>query len=108
MKSNEWYTPAKYIEAARSVMGDIDLDPASCALANETVKATRYYTKEENGLMLPWSGRVWLNPPYGKSSKGTSNISAFIDRLQNFYMDGKVEQAIILSTCAVYTRWFRI
>ncbi len=27
----EWYTPAGWIELARSVMGSIDLDPASCA-----------------------------------------------------------------------------
>ena len=50
-KTNEWYTPAKYIEAARKVMGGIDLDPATCELANKTVKATKYHTKENNGLM---------------------------------------------------------
>ena len=46
---NEWYTPKNIIESARAVMGDIDLDPASSALANDIVQAKDYYTTNEDG-----------------------------------------------------------
>lgn len=49
--SNEWYTPVLYVEAARRVMGSIDLDPASCPFANETVRASHYFTTDDNGLV---------------------------------------------------------
>src|ERR1700704_1062136 len=102
MKSTEWYTPPKYIEAAREVMGAIDLDPASCAAANRIVKATAYYTREQNGLDQSWTGRVWLNPPYGRTAKmeatRKSTIGLFVERLLQFYESGEVTQAIVLAT----------
>lgn len=110
--SNEWYTPPKYIEAAREVMGGIDLDPASCQQANWTVKAGMYFTKEENGLMHPWWGRVWLNPPYGrcrgsKDGKAISHQQAFAEKLQREYTSGAVEQAILLSLGNPNSTWFQ-
>lgn len=110
MKNNEWYTPTKYIEAAREVLGTIDLDPASCELANQIVKATRYYTREQNGLLQPWSGRVWLNPPYARTERmtahATSFIRLFLDKLFTSYSAGDVTSAIALVTTEVNARWF--
>jgi hypothetical protein len=65
MDTPEWYTPAPFVEAAREVMGAIDLDPASHEEANVTVKATKFYSEQDNGLIQPWRGRVFVNPPGG-------------------------------------------
>jgi len=63
--SPEWFTPRPIVEAAREVLGGIDLDPASHAEANRVIRARRFYDERANGLRRPWSGRVFLNPPGG-------------------------------------------
>lgn len=62
----EHYTPPEIVELAHAVLGGIDLDPASCAVANTVVEASQYYTKETNGFSQTWTGRVFLNPPGGR------------------------------------------
>lgn len=108
-KSNEWYTPARYIEAARRVMGGIDLDPASCALANETVKATQFYDEQSDGLSKAWGGRIWLNPPFGRiNGSGASKIKMFTTKLIHEHRSGAIEQAILLSTVQTNSTWFQL
>ncbi len=69
-ESNEHYTPIAIVEAARKTLGAIDLDPASCDEANEVVRAELFYGpngRRANGFREEWYGRVFLNPPGGKS-----------------------------------------
>ncbi len=98
---NEWYTPPEFIEAARLVMGSIDLDPASSEVANRTVGAERIYTAADDGLKLVWEGRVWMNPPYEKGL-----IDRFAEKLRAEVAAGNVKEAVILVNNATDTRWF--
>ena len=59
---NEWYTPKPYIDAARAVMGNIDIDPASSDEANKIVQASKIYTAEDSGLKHDWAKITWINP----------------------------------------------
>lgn len=96
--NNEWYTPADIIEAARKVLGTITLDPASSAIANETVKAKTFYTAEDDGLIQDWDGEnIWLNPPYASGL-----IEKFVDKL----LASDFTQAIVLVNNATDTEWF--
>jgi hypothetical protein len=61
----EHYTPSEVVEAARTTLGAIDLDPASCEAASRVVRASSYYTKQQNGFTQPWRGRLFMNPPGG-------------------------------------------
>ncbi len=105
-KSHDWYTPPQYIEAARRVMGGgIDLDPASTEAANATVRAVRFYSEADNGLALPWSGRIWLNSPYGKTG-ATSNQELWTGKLICEYRAGNVSQAITLVNFVPGYKWW--
>lgn len=92
MANDEWYTPLQIIEAARRTMGSIDLDPASCEQAQKTVKAEQYYTAADNGLMLPWEGNVWLNPPYSQPLFGQF-VRKLVDELRGIH----IYQACVLT-----------
>jgi len=93
-KSAEHYTPLEYVEAAEYVLGAIDLDPASSIFAAYTspIRAGRYYSMHEDGLVKPWGGRVLVNPP--GDPKGTL-VRAFWHRASEHALTGGAGAAVL-------------
>jgi len=100
-RQNEWYTPHNVIERARAVLGVIDCDPASCAYAQQTVKARQYFDKHQNGLAQPWHGRVWLNPPYAPPL-----INKFVAKLLAEWDARRVDACLMLTHNYSDSSWF--
>lgn len=103
--SVEYFTPMNIVEAARALMGGIDLDPATSALGNkERVKAERFYDEKTNGFAKKWNGRVFLNPPGGRCDEegravakgGKSSVKQWWTKLASEYDVGHVSQAIFI------------
>jgi hypothetical protein len=129
----EYYTPIKFVESARKVMGMINLDPASSEKANEKIKANLIFTKNNNGLMKPWFGNVWMNHPFSKGEKACFNRKNgeynckkkackdrgyhidhdlpgngdWVQKLVHEYEYGGVNQAIMICFCSTSETWFK-
>ena len=58
----EWTTPRDLFDELDAEF-HFDLDVAS---THDNALCERHYTAEEDGLLQPWEGSVWCNPPYGR------------------------------------------
>ena len=66
--TDSWITPRWLIDR----VGPFDLDPCACD-PQPWPCAVESWT--ENGLLRPWRGIVWCNPPYGRA------MAAWLNRL---------------------------
>lgn len=98
---DDYYTPPDVLECVRKVLGSIDLDPASHALANRHVKATRFYSAQDDGLKQKWAGRVWLNPPY-------SQWKHWVPKVVSEWNRGRVQSmCVVCATRTLTAQYFR-
>ena len=59
-----WLTPRFVLDA----LGPFDLDPCAAPDPGAWPTAARHYVHPaQDGLLLPFFGRVWMNPPYGNA-----------------------------------------
>lgn len=124
----EYYTPVEIVDAARRVMGGIELDPASSEGANRAVIADRFFTAEINGLAQPWIAKsLWMNHPFHRGWKACTvdcQRASCAKRGHHIYHDipsntdwinklcssigwEKVQQACNITFAATSEKWFQ-
>lgn len=94
----EWYTPKHVVAAVSAAMGGIDLDP--CADVGKGIPAAAHFTADDDGLSQPWRGRVYMNPPYGRT------IGQWVDKLAEEFEYGNIAEAIALVPARTDTSWW--
>jgi phage N-6-adenine-methyltransferase len=62
-KTELWATPQKFFDAISVLYGPFDIDV--CADASNA-KCPVYFDKAADGLAQTWTGKCWMNPPYGR------------------------------------------
>ena len=100
--NNEWYTPPEFLDAARTVLGKIELDPATSDVANKNVGATEYFTEAHDALSLDWPpSKIWMNPPYASNL-----IGGFCNKFSEM-MEAGGSEGIVLVNNASETGWWQ-
>lgn len=99
--SEEWYTPPELIEEVLAEIGgnEFDCDPAS-PRTDGPIPARIHFTRKENGLLHPWVGIVWLNPPYGRQ------LPAWVQKAISEIRTGQAEIIYLLVPSRTDTRWW--
>lgn len=102
----EYFTPMPIVDAARRVMGSIDLDPASSLRANERIRAGSIFTKEQDGLTREWCGNCWVNHPFGRVANPIW-ISKIVQQYKSTRTILKVHAITCITFAATSEEWFQ-
>lgn len=80
--SDDWWTPQWLFELLDAEIG---FETDVCA-SDANAKCGRYFTREQDGLAQAWTGKCWMNPPYGRS--GGVSIYAWIEKAHDAALAG--------------------
>jgi phage N-6-adenine-methyltransferase len=94
--SCEWETPKEFFDRQDAVY-HFDLDV--CATPGNA-KCARYYTEEQDGLVQPWTGRCWMNPPYGRT------IGKWVQKAYESVRGGDADLVVCLLPARTDTAWW--
>lgn len=104
--SQEWGTPAKYVDAVRDFFGgSIDLDPCSndCSIVHATVE---YKLPYHDGLIESWNfPRIYVNPPYGLDKERGTSIKKWLARCATAHQEFRSEVLALVPVATNTGHW---
>ena len=93
------YSPVDLVMVAQSVLGGIDLGPASSADGRQaTVEPITWYGPADNAASRPWKGKVYCFPP-------PNEISIYVDKIHDELAANRVKSAIFVAPGEQTTEW---
>jgi phage N-6-adenine-methyltransferase len=95
--ADDWATPGWLVSGLSALFGPFDLDPAATPAS---AKAPVFFTREDDGLAQPWTGRVFLNPPYGRA------LTGWLAKARAEVASGRAELVVCLVPVRTGTRWW--
>src|ERR1035437_9701109 len=95
-KKMDWATPQAFFDTLNKEFR-FTLDAAA---SKENAKCKRYFTEKDDALKQKWTGRVFLNPPYGRG------IGAWVKKAYES-VNGGAELVICLVPARTDTAWFQ-
>jgi phage N-6-adenine-methyltransferase len=95
-KTDEWATPPDlFAELDREFQFTVDV------CADETnAKCALYFDRGQDGLAQRWTGRCWMNPPYGRE------IGAWMAKAVESVRRGDAELVVALVPSRTDARWW--
>ena len=101
--NHTWRTPPALLDRLYAALGaPFDLDPCSPTTDRRTapVRARVYFTEADNGLSLPWRGKVFVNPPYGRA------LRQWIAKAQTEVTERRAALVVALVPARTETLWW--
>ena len=96
-----WATPTSLLNALCAALNEnFDLDPCSPGKMRSRVPAVQHFTEADDGLAKEWRGKVFINPPYGRT------IGAWVAKAHAEAAIGRATFVIGLVPARTDTRWW--
>jgi hypothetical protein len=97
-KRTHWFTPPVLFDKLAAEFGPFDLDP--CGAADSYASQQCRVSWSYGGLVEPWYGRVFINPPYGRG------LEAWVHKAHQEFKLGNAQCVVALLPARVDTIWW--